>query len=63
MIVWDMKSRRLKMNLSEKVVQQIKEDFKSSNETAIYEMFRLIEKTKGKQYLTGYLAEENQDDT
>ncbi len=36
------------MNLSEKVIQQIKEDFKSSDETAIYEMFRLIEKTKGK---------------
>ena len=50
------------MNLSEKVIQQIKEDFKSSDETAIYEMFRLIEKTKGKQYLTGYLAEENEDE-
>ena len=50
------------MNLSEKVIEQIKEDFKSSDETAIYEMFRLIEKTQGKQYLTGYLAEENQDE-
>ena len=50
------------MSLSEKVIQQIKEDFKSSDETAIYEMFRLIEKTKGKQYLTGYLAEENEDE-
>jgi len=49
------------MNLSEKVIQQIKEDLKSSDETAIYEMFRLIEKTKGKQYLTGYLAKENED--
>ena len=50
------------MNLSEKVIEQIKEDLKSSDETAIYEMFRLIEKTKGKQYLLGYLPEENEDD-
>jgi len=51
------------MNLSEKVIEQIKEDLKSSDETAIYEMFRLIEKTKGKQYLLGYLAEENEDES
>ena len=50
------------MNLSEKVIEQIKEDLKSSDETAIYEMFRLIEKTKGKQCLTGYLAKENEDE-
>ena len=50
------------MNLSEKVIQQIKEDLKYSDETAIYEMFRLIEKNKGKQYLTGYLAEEIEDE-
>lgn len=50
------------MSLSEKVIEQIKEDLKSSDETAIYEMFDLIEKTKGKQYLTGYLAEENEDE-
>ena len=49
------------MSLSKKVIEQIKEDLKSSDETAIYEMFRLIEKTKGKQYLLGYLPEETED--
>ena len=51
------------MSLSKKVIEQIKEDLKSSDETAIYEMFRLIEKTKGKQYLAGYLAKESEDES
>ena len=51
------------MSLSKKVIEQIKEDLKSSDETAIYEMFDLIEKTKGKQYLLGYLAEENENES